>query len=261
MDVVYVIGTGSKWDNNELRYSLRSIEKFASGLGEVYIVGDELPDFLDPKAVHYIQCSDVPGCSPALNVYGKIERFFLYTKVDRFLLSSDDHFFIKPVDFEHWPIHYKGEAMPAEYESGLGDKRYTQTMIDTRNFMKEKGLDLKYYEGHTNKLYTRAAWRMLFVKYEGNGMYGPDPLIRHYLLDTKFGISMNSPVAAMHMFLNPSYPCQYRKDIKLRHLNTPDDWEQLKDASSFSVYNSAIHSGVAGFLQVMFPEPSRFEKI
>ena len=250
MDVVYVIGTGSKWDNNELRYSLRSIEKFASGLGEVYIVGDELPDFLDPGKVHFFQCADKPGDSPARNVYRKIKTIFDETFILEFLLSSDDHFFIKPVDFKHWPLHYKGDVMPVDFDSKVGDRRYTQTMIDTHKFMASCNLDTRYYEGHTNKLYDRNMWAVL----QGMDM-------EKVMYETKYGISVNSPMAALYRYCRPSYPCQYRKDIKLRHLNTPDDWEQLKDASSFSVYNSAIHSGVAGFLQVMFPEPCRFEKI
>jgi len=74
------------------------------------------------------------------------------------------------------------------------------------------------------------------------------------------GISLNSIMgAAQAEDTLPEY-IVHRKDIKLKHLNTEEDWELLKDANSFSIYNSAIHTGVAGLLQVMFPDPSRFEK-
>jgi len=39
VDVVYPLSNGSHWDNNELRYSLRSLEKYALNLGRVFVVG------------------------------------------------------------------------------------------------------------------------------------------------------------------------------------------------------------------------------
>lgn len=251
MDVVYVIGTGSKWDNNELRYSLRSIEKFASGLGEVYIVGDELPEFINPETVKFLRCYDLPGYSPARNVYRKLKALFSATDIEQFLLSSDDHFFIKRVDFNNWPIHWKGDSMPKKGSTGVGDKRYTQTMVDTRQFMAVVGLDLKYYEGHTNKLYTRWGWDYLQKQGIDSWMH----------TRSTYGLSLNSPMAATIMQFSPYRASGYRKDVKLHHLNTETDWGLLKGAESFSIYDSAIDTGVAGFLQVMFPEPSRFEKI
>jgi hypothetical protein len=45
IDVVYPLGTGSVWQDNELRYSLRSLEKNFPDLGRVYVVGHK-PDWL-----------------------------------------------------------------------------------------------------------------------------------------------------------------------------------------------------------------------
>lgn len=250
MDVVYVIGTGSKWDNNELRYSLRSIDKCGICLHNVIIVGDELPDFVDPDKVTYLQCADKPGDSPARNVYRKIKKVFDETQLSRFLLSSDDHFFINPTIFDPYPLLYKGTSMPKPGETGIGDKRYLQTMIDTGRFMEWIGLeDRKYFEGHTNKLYTRYAWEFL----EKMGL-------ETWMFDkSKYGVSTNAPMGAALRMLLPTYPCQYRKDIKLKHLNTPADWKELENANCFSIYDSAIHSGVEDYLAGLFPDPCYFE--
>jgi len=252
MDVVYVIGTGSKWDNNELRYSLRSIDKCGIGLHNVIIVGDELPDFVDPDKVIFFQVPDKPGDSPARNVYRKINHVFSTGAFEQFLLSSDDHFFIKPTDFDNYPILYKGERMPSAGEKGIGDKRYTKTMADTGFWMELHHLDMRYFEGHTNKLYSVHAW--CYLKSIG---------LERWMYETTYGISTNAPMAAAFLKLNRlgyDYPCQYRKDIKLRHLNTPEDWKLLEDANSFSIYDSAIKTGVAEFLQHLFPDPCRFER-
>ena len=248
MDVVYVIGRGSKWQNNELRYSLRSICRYGIGLGKVIIVGDELPEFVNEDKVTYLECNDQPGDSPARNVYRKIAHVFARTDLDAFLLSSDDHFFIKPTYFDLYPLYYKGARMPSGSEKGIGDKRYTQTMADTGRYMEELGLDMRFFEGHTNKLYMRVAWSLM------------SDSIERWMSGTEYGISTNAPMQACILKVFPMFPCQYRKDIKLEHLNTPEDRKQLKDANSFSIYDSAINSGVAEYLAGLFPSPCRFEK-
>ena len=50
IDVVIPLGTGSRWQDNELRYCLRSIEKNLSGVNEVVIVGEK------PKWLTNVRC-------------------------------------------------------------------------------------------------------------------------------------------------------------------------------------------------------------
>lgn len=251
MDVVYVLGTGSKWDNNELRYSLRSIAKYGIGLERVIIVGDKLPDFINAAAVHYLHFCDRPERSPYQNVFCKIEHVFRSTDLQQFLLSSDDHFFIEPVDFNHYPVHYKRDIIPETMSPTVGDIRYRRVMGNTRDCIEQMGMLPRFYEGHTNKLYTRQAWDWLH-----------DPERRSILYNAVVendGISFNSVMAAAIMRLHPMYPCRKREDIKLFHLNTPEDEEILRHGFSFSIYDSAIHTGVAEFLARTFPDRSPWE--
>lgn len=254
MDVVYVIGTGSKFGNEELRYSLRSICRFAQNLGEVYIVGDVLPPFINPESVHYIHYED-RGLTPAANVYFKLCELFEKTDLQQFLLSSDDHFFIRPVDFDQWPVLYKGHRMPGESDlrtGAFGDVQYTRCMIDSAWYMSKAGLKIRYYEGHTNKLYTREAWDYMHQVVYSRMMGWDKPR-------TMVWPCTNSLMGASIMHLHPDYPCQYRKDIKLHHLDRMSDWVQLLDAHSFSIYDSAWNTGVFDFLSYLFPEKCRFE--
>jgi len=253
MDIVYIIGTGSKWQNNELRYSLRSIAKFGANLGEVYIVGDELPPFINPSTVRYLHVRDITTNKQALNVYYKLCRLFDQTDIKRFLLSSDDHFLIRPVDLEKWPLFYKGKEMPRETTKGVGDKRYTKTMGDTRAFMARHNLDLRYWEGHINKLYTREAWDELHSWPMKDDFEGS-------MFNSRFGLSCNSPIAALiyrRHYLD--IPTRQRKDIKLKHLDQDEDFTSLQGDIAFSIYNSAIHTGVEEYLKSSFLKRSGFE--
>ena len=57
MDIVYIIGKGSKWNNQELKYSLRSIAKYGINIGKVFIVGYK-PNFVSDEVI-YIPCDDI----------------------------------------------------------------------------------------------------------------------------------------------------------------------------------------------------------
>ena len=50
MDILYVVGRGSTWNNNELKYSLRSIAKNGINVDRVFIVG-YIPDFINREEV------------------------------------------------------------------------------------------------------------------------------------------------------------------------------------------------------------------
>ena len=55
IDFLYVLGSGSEYNNLELRLSLRSIDKYAHNLGRVFIVGEK-PDWI--KNVIHIPVKD-----------------------------------------------------------------------------------------------------------------------------------------------------------------------------------------------------------
>jgi len=89
MDIVYVLGKGSLSNNDEIRYSLRSIEKYCSDIGNVIIVGDEV-DFL--KGVLFIKMEDTYN-KPWKNVFDKVRAVCMEESVsDDFLLMNDDFF-------------------------------------------------------------------------------------------------------------------------------------------------------------------------
>lgn len=252
MDVLYVIGGGSKFDNAELRYSLRSIEKNGIGLGNVIIVG-MCPDWINKKSLNWIPCGEPINGTPAKNVYTKIRVAFSMRRElvpDRFLLSSDDHFFIRPTDFENYPIHYKALHMPTLSDAGkVGDTRYTEVMVNTHKVMKWFGLDCKFYEGHTNKLYDRQTWNHL-----------DDLGVWDMMNQFQVGFSTNSLMAAAFMQSHPDYPCILRKDIKIGSFKDRMDLiTQIGESNSFSIRDAAIRSGVIEYLNEQFPHKSKYE--
>jgi len=105
MDIVYVLGSGSVWDDNEIRFSLRSVEKHLIGVGDVYIIGKK-PNFLK-NIIH----RSVPDSykEPWRNVYNKVRRACLELKLsEKFLLFNDDFYLLKDFKAATFPVYNKG---------------------------------------------------------------------------------------------------------------------------------------------------------
>lgn len=250
MNIVYVIGKGSKWHNNELRYSLRSIDQYAINLNKVFIVGI-LPDFIDPSTVIHIPMADQYD-APHKNVYAKVKAAMDDPRTgDAFLLSSDDHFLAQPTNLATTPIYYKGNSMPTAKSLGkgtVGSDSYVHTLMHTAEVMQWYGLPNKFFEGHTNKLMLKSTWRFL----TSIGLW-------EQMWTTEEGMTIGAPMAAATLFLHPTWKPVYRPDIKIRNFDNTDK-TILSTCQSFSIGDSAIRNGMADYFAEKYPHPSRFEK-
>lgn len=102
MDVVYILGTGSKFKNLEILYSVRSLSKYMIDLDRIFIVGED-PGFL-PWANH-IPASDLTD-SKWKNAYFKIKQACgLKDLSDTFLLMNDDFFILEPFSGAEFPYY------------------------------------------------------------------------------------------------------------------------------------------------------------
>lgn len=96
MIFAYVLGSGSKWGNNEIRYSIRSVLKFHPN-AEIHIIG-ERPHWYQGENHHYVP--DAHEC-PYVNQWKKLEH--ACTLFDEFVYMDDDFFLLQPLE----PAHYR----------------------------------------------------------------------------------------------------------------------------------------------------------
>jgi hypothetical protein len=93
MQLVYIVGTGSTWHDNELRYSLRSAEQYCAHT-HVLVVGHK-PQWL--RGVHHHQLMD-PYPSGVQNVIHKLSAALHAGLLhERFMLMNDDMLFLRQV--------------------------------------------------------------------------------------------------------------------------------------------------------------------
>lgn len=153
IDVVYPLGNGSRWKNNELRYSLRSIEKYLSGFRNVYIIGEK-PSFL--QNVIHIPYPDKHQI-PDRNIMEKVLQACNHPYVsDPFIFFNDDHYLLSPFQADQFPYYYEGTLKQKQEKRGLDG--YGLRLKNTYEYLKSKNLPILCYDIHTPILYRKQAF-------------------------------------------------------------------------------------------------------
>lgn len=154
MDIVYLMGEGySKCENNELRYSLRSIEKYGKNVGKVYVVG-YCPEWLSDEVIK------VPFKQPYSPFKNIVEKhlnmistlLYIVDNTDisnEFLVSMDDHFYIREVDFDNYPIYAKLIKNDIQLATNSLN-RYGKFILSTKKLLTDLNLPTYYFTLHRN---------------------------------------------------------------------------------------------------------------
>jgi hypothetical protein len=102
MDAVYILGSGSLSENEEIKYSIRSLETNMLDLRNIYIIGDD-PGFL--KDVKYFSMRDASK-EKYVNAFSKIKFASSIAELsEEFLLMNDDFFLLQPFTGADWPFY------------------------------------------------------------------------------------------------------------------------------------------------------------
>jgi hypothetical protein len=143
IDIVYPLGTGSKWQDSELRFSLRSIEKNFIDKGTVWVIGHK-PDWL--INARHIPMPDKHKHNKDANIIEKILGA-CYEKdlTENFLRLSDDQLILQPIFFSQVKPYHIGPIKPKHYkDKGPWFLRFKNTY----DYLVENNLSTYYYDTH-----------------------------------------------------------------------------------------------------------------
>lgn len=223
MDILYIIGNGSTKDNLELRMSLRSISKYGTNIGKVIVAGSP-PQWLSDDVVT-VEIKDKYSYKHQ-NILHSIE-----TVIDRgivegeFLYSSDDHFYVKPVDFNHYPYFYKCELRRSVSKTDPF-YQYHKSLYDTYRLCTKYGLPTDNYSQHCNTHMHTDVFRTC-----------RDIIHESYLLP--YGVEPTSILMNVWQTLPNAPELELREDVKILHANTVSEiYEQIGDRDCFSIGDS-----------------------
>lgn len=237
IDVLYILGTGSKYNNDELRYSLRSLEKFGQNVDRVFITG-ECPKFIDKTKITFLPELDI-GCR-AINHWWKVDQTFRKTDIgDRALLMYDDIFFCKPTDLANYPWRWR-KMLPTERpENG-----YKRSLYNTFVWLQKNGFTTVDYCLHQPCIYEKEKFLSMEKDFEE-------------LKLSDVGMSPRSVYA--NRFVEGKTKTEHMEDLKIRSFVDNVD-NLLKDRDCFSIADDCLDGPVQWWLDKNLTERSQWEK-
>ena len=230
IDILYIKGKKSENDDLEMKYSLRSLERYVMDNGRIFITG-ECPDFIDQKKVVFTPADDIG--TPMTNHWWKVKNTIERTDIsDNFVLMYDDIFFTKVKKLSTYIPYRRG--MLGEHHTGSA--AYRNCLEETKKWLKSKGLTWYDYELHIPFIYNREK----FIK-----MGNPE------------GRAVRSTYGNM-FFPRPEWT-PYRVDIKIRSTDEhPEDIPSKYEC--FSVSDQAFKYNVKPWCEEHFQTKSKWEK-
>jgi hypothetical protein len=232
-DLVYILGTQSKWHNNEIRFSLRSVAKNLECAGRIFIVG-EFPKWINKERVTNIPAEDIYR-NKLKNAVHKILLACRDPKVsDNFILMNDDFFFLKRTrEVEYFNKGFL-KATKRNHETKGG--YYYDAIKKTISLLKDFGIDHPYdFENHYPIILNKEKFIKTFstIDYKADGLIFRS--VYHNLNRTK---------------------SEYRPDLKVYEFD-----EFPKNADFISTDNKVtMDSRFQRWIRRRFEKPSIYER-
>lgn len=237
IDIVYALGKGSAWNDNEIRYSLRSVEKHLSDYRNVYIVG-ECPEWM--QNVTHIPYADEHQ-NRETRIALKVLRACNESSVsDQFLFMNDDHFLLKDCSAIGYPYYHKG-LLQEESDTPNLNLPYRTSLLNTIQALSVQGKPAFNYDTHTPILYDKAKFKDVYLPLDWNRKHS-------YVVKSIYANTIGVDGTFM-------------PDCKIhKHLDLSDIAVTLLGKKVFSISNSAVNGALKKFMDELFPIKSKYEK-
>lgn len=230
-DLLYILGRGSKWRNNEIRFSLRSVEKYLPH-ARIFVIG-ECPKFL--RNVVHIPALDAYD-NKLTNAIFKIRSACREIDLsEQFVLMNDDFFFLRHTPRIESFILGKTRTAIANHSTKAG--YYFSAMRKTQDLLNAAGhTDPDDYEVHYPMMIEKQKFLEITdaIEWEQDG----------YLFRSLYGNTYE-------------IGGKRRKDTKLHNI------EDLDDLAAGDLLSTAdrvvLRPEFQHFIYNHFPNPSRYE--
>jgi hypothetical protein len=240
IDVVYVLGSGSNWRNNEIRFSLRALEKNLRQYRNIYIIGEK-PEFV--KNIIHIPHPDELGINNADgNIIRKVLRACQEPNLsENFLFINDDHLIMKEVNAADIPPYRKMD-MAKLPDSYFQDNSWRGRLFRTRNILLKAGYPSYHFDCHTPIVFNKN----LFPEVMKLFSYAKDT---GYTMKSLYGNVVHPDAPELHG----------RKVVIFRPYVLKDIIEKVKGRGFVAYNDDGLKMPMKQWLYSQFPGPSRYE--
>lgn len=237
-DIVLPLGKGSIWQNQEIKYSLRSVEKYLSGVRDIYIIGEEVPSFL--KDVRQIHMLDI-HVSKETNIYDKIIRACQETNISEdFLFFNDDHFLLSEFEASTFPFFCNGHLRSMVDRNKKGN--YYKAVCNTYRTLIGRNLPTVHFDLHCPILYNKQKFITEMRNYDWSNRIS-------FIIKSLYGNSIQIQSTDRESDCKINKPCLSQEILDI-----------IKNRKFFSIGNLAINEQLKITMEQLYPNSSRWEK-
>ena len=157
IDIVIPLSSGSKHDNFELRMALRSIARHVKNCGQIRVITDSPPAWLDNCQV--LSCPDKYLHNKDANIIRKLLTAANETDLsDQFLFWSDDQVALRSFNASSLPPIFNRRSAEAFHPDRIWHRR----MLHTFEYLQKHDLPLNCnWESHTPQRIDKALFQQL----------------------------------------------------------------------------------------------------
>lgn len=241
VDLVYVLGSGSVWSNNEIRYSLRSVQKNLKGVRNIYVIGVNPGIFTDN--IRHIYFPDELRQNADGNMARKIIRACQEEDLsDDFLFMNDDFIIHKPMTAPEIPWLDKGDMSkrPSAY---WNNTLYRKRLCRTFEVLRDRGLPTLQYDYHAPMLMNKHEFPKLMSQFDYESGIG-------YTFRSLYGNCMRLP--SVHL--------EGQKVTVYKSYDMPSLEQHVRDAWFVGFNDAGLNGTLKIWLKLMFPHPSEYEQ-
>lgn len=238
-DIVYLVnGSCSGWRNQELKYSLRSLEKFGRNYGEVYIIGDK-PIYLNNRELIHIPKEDSPIYCKERRIMEKLLHACRTPEISNpFVFFNDDFFLIKEIDFSNLPYFYN-ELIESKVIRRVDDT-YRRSMKNTYDALRDRDLPTFHFDIHYPMYYDKEKFPEIMGRYDWDVRSG-------YIIKSLYANTLKAKK-------------KQRPDCKIKLSHSKK--EIFSKIEPFDMFSTAeISRAMVEILNQFYPKESKFEKV
>lgn len=157
VDLVYPLGSGSRHQDAELKFSLLSARRYLRNLGTIFVIGSH-PRF-EASTVSFVHIpAEDPTQDSQQNTRAKLKAICRDDRVsEKFLLLNDDFFLLREFEAENFPYYTDGSLAEQIKKRSVGpDGVYLSSMRATDRLLQSRGQTTFNFELHCPFLYERS---------------------------------------------------------------------------------------------------------
>lgn len=223
MDILYTLGTGSLYQNAEIKMSIKLIRRFAK-FDRIFVIGEN-PNI---EGIEFIPFKET--MARTRNVFRKLCEVAESSDISEdFLYMMDDVFVLKPIDIENYPMYHSGEIPCYTVVNN-----YLKEILNTKEFLKQHNKPTLHYGVHCPIIYNKK--KILEI----------DPMYWEYV--NKYNRELNPRILYGNCFESDNK--QFTKDCKLiRNYPMEELKSILKDKEWFSIGSRSYDGNIKKYLE------------